>query len=107
MTMDAIPWEQLNHAYGPANDVPSILDAVGSSEANCRTTARIALIGNVSHQGTRYSATYWRSCHGTGGHRPKNSWTLRWTRVAIRMFGAAAFCQRAVCRANNSVGQRT
>jgi hypothetical protein len=56
-TLDQISWSQLEHAYGPADDVPALLRDLASSEADVRETAMYALYGNIWHQGTVYEAT--------------------------------------------------
>lgn len=54
--VDDIPWHDLRHAYGPADDVPVLLRALAlrSGEAG---DALDALYGSICHQGSVYSAT--------------------------------------------------
>ncbi len=55
--LDRIDWSSLEHAYGPAEDVPDLIRDLASDEAGTREQARSALWSNVIHQGTVYSAT--------------------------------------------------
>jgi hypothetical protein len=55
--LDLVPWAELEHAYGSAVDVPRLIRALGSAEAEVRNAARLGLYGNVFHQGTRYQAS--------------------------------------------------
>jgi hypothetical protein len=55
--LDAIDWFALEHAYGPADDVPGELRALLSPDPETRKGAQWTLYGNVYHQGTVYSAT--------------------------------------------------
>lgn len=55
--LDAIDWSQLEHAYGPAEDVPGLLRALRSTSTEERAEAMQTLYGNIFHQGTRYEAT--------------------------------------------------
>ena len=55
--LDSVPWAQLHHAYGPADDVPSLLRAVADGPAEARQQALWELWGNIYHQGTVYEAS--------------------------------------------------
>ena len=55
--LESIPWSQLDHAYGPAVEVPSLLYAVSLGADPVRLEAWWELWGNVHHQGTVYGAT--------------------------------------------------
>lgn len=55
--LDSVPWATLHHAYGPATDVPPLLRALASSDADARKKAWHELYGNLWHQGTVYEAT--------------------------------------------------
>ncbi|MCA9490778.1 MAG: hypothetical protein KC621_12705 [Myxococcales bacterium] len=55
--VDAVPWTELEHAYGPAEDVPAQLRALALGTPEERVEALDALGGNVFHQGTVYEAT--------------------------------------------------
>lgn len=50
-------WSRVEHAYGPATDVPDLLRAVVSTDAETRGNAMWELYGNIIHQNTRFSAT--------------------------------------------------
>ncbi|EXK30667.1 hypothetical protein FOXG_16572 [Fusarium oxysporum f. sp. lycopersici 4287] len=55
--LDSIDWSRLNHAYGPADDVPLILRELQSRDPEVYKTALDACWSNIYHQGTRYSAS--------------------------------------------------
>jgi hypothetical protein len=55
--LDDVPWDELEHAYGRASDVPGQIRDLLSSKANKRESALSELFGNIHHQGTLYSAT--------------------------------------------------
>lgn len=55
--LDAIDWASLTHAYGEATDIPDLLRALLSADAEVREGALYALFGNIWHQGTVYPAT--------------------------------------------------
>lgn len=55
--LESIPWSRLDHAYGPAVDVPSLLYAVTLGADRVRLEAWWELWGTIHHQGTVYAAT--------------------------------------------------
>ncbi|MFF5258969.1 HEAT repeat domain-containing protein [Actinomadura viridis] len=55
--LDDVDWASLQHAYGPAEDVPDLLRALASESASERDKAMHELYGNIFHQGSRYEAT--------------------------------------------------
>ena len=55
--LDSIDWSQLEHAYGPAVDVPDQIRALVSPDEKTRARALWELYGNIFHQGKRYEAT--------------------------------------------------
>jgi hypothetical protein len=55
--LDGIPWADLSHAYGPAEDVPGLLRAIASGAPDAVKGAVHELYGNIWHQGTVYEAT--------------------------------------------------
>ncbi len=55
--LDAVPWADLDHAYGPAADVPDLLRKLLDPDPKVRAEVLSTLYGNVFHQGTRYPAT--------------------------------------------------
>jgi hypothetical protein len=55
--LDSVPWDELEHAYGPAMDVPELIRALAAPEAAARAAALDSLYGNIWHQGTVYQAT--------------------------------------------------
>jgi hypothetical protein len=57
--LDRVPWQELHHAYGTAQDVPAQLRALRSGDPLERDAAESQLYGNVYHQGTRWQV----SCH--------------------------------------------
>jgi hypothetical protein len=54
--LEEVPWEQLQHAYGPAADVPELLRALAGAREQ-QEHALYELHGNIWHQGTVYEAT--------------------------------------------------
>jgi hypothetical protein len=56
-TLEEIPWRDLNHAYGPAVDVPDLIRAVAFGDGEARARAWNELYGNLWHQGTVYEAS--------------------------------------------------
>jgi hypothetical protein len=52
-----IPWSDLKHAYGNADDVPGLLMDLVHEDEDARQSAIYKLFGNVWHQGTIYEAT--------------------------------------------------
>ena len=55
--IDKVPWSKLEHAYGPAIDVPDLIRALMSGDSKVRKTAWSELHGNIWHQGTIYEAS--------------------------------------------------
>lgn len=55
--IDDIDWAALDHAYGPADDLPALLRAAGSMDARVRDEALEELFSSLCHQGSIYSAT--------------------------------------------------
>ena len=55
--LDEIDWHSLQHAYGPADDVPRLLRLLLSGDEEVRDSAWQELHGNIWHQGDVYQAT--------------------------------------------------
>lgn len=55
--LDSIRWDELEHAYGEASDVPQMIQDLASPDAEVREGALWSLYGNIWHQGTVYEAT--------------------------------------------------
>lgn len=55
--LDSVDWEALEHAYGPARDVPARLPLLVSRNARQRAQAMEWLTGSLWHQGSVYPAT--------------------------------------------------
>lgn len=55
--VSAVRWEELWHAYGPADDVSAQLIAAAVGDDSTREAAWWNLFGNIHHQGTIYEAT--------------------------------------------------
>ncbi len=55
-SLDEIPWSDLTHAYGVAEDVPATLKAFASGGEEAEQ-ASDELYGTIFHQGTRYTAS--------------------------------------------------
>lgn len=55
--LDDVAWDSLEHAYGPATDVPEVLRALVSEDDELAEAAMYELYGNIWHQGSVYPAT--------------------------------------------------
>jgi len=55
-SLESIDWRRLTHAYGPADDVPELLQALAEGKASAEDAAGV-FWGNIWHQGTVYQAT--------------------------------------------------
>ncbi|MEV0093726.1 HEAT repeat domain-containing protein [Streptomyces sp. NPDC050738] len=55
--LDGIDWSSMNHAYGPADDVPMWLQAMTSADAEVRSQALSDFYGAAHHQGDVYRCT--------------------------------------------------
>jgi len=53
--LDEVPWHELSHAYGSAEDVPGLLRELQNERSH--ETALWHLFGNIWHQNTVYEAT--------------------------------------------------
>src|SRR6266436_3927091 len=56
-TLNTIPWNELEHAYGKASEVPDLIRALASPEPQVYKGAIGRLWYTVIHQGTVYSST--------------------------------------------------
>lgn len=54
--LDGVAWHHLNHAYGPADDVPDLIRGLRGPDAG---ESLSTLYGSITHQGTRYSSSAW------------------------------------------------
>ncbi|MFJ3762749.1 hypothetical protein [Streptomyces sp. NPDC090080] len=55
--LDQVSWSQLHHAYGSAEDVPTLLRGLASLEEGTAEEAEQELWSSIVHQGTVYTAT--------------------------------------------------
>ncbi|PQO33357.1 hypothetical protein C5Y96_10925 [Blastopirellula marina] len=55
--VDSVDWSAVDHAYGPATDVPALLRAMTSTESTHRDYAMQTLFQTIWHQGTIYAAS--------------------------------------------------
>lgn len=55
--LDAVPWSKIEHAYGPATDIPDLLRTLSASDSKVRDKTWYEFHGNLWHQGTIYEAT--------------------------------------------------
>ncbi|MFJ6378529.1 hypothetical protein ACIQI7_00780 [Kitasatospora sp. NPDC092039] len=55
--LDAHPWADLSHAYGPAEDLPDLLRALAEGDDGTAEEAVSELYGSILHQGTVYPAS--------------------------------------------------
>lgn len=53
----SVNWSSLRHAFGPATDLPDLLQQLISGKQRERDRAIFELFGNIWHQGTVYSAS--------------------------------------------------
>lgn len=51
--LNDVNWGQLEHAYGPADDVPGLLRTLTSEDADARAEARADLHASLNHQGVQ------------------------------------------------------
>lgn len=86
--LDSIAWDDLNHAYGAATDVPGDLRAACGADEAARDKAFSNLFASIFHQGTRYSASPYAvpflariAIAGPAGARVDALWLL--TRLAV------------------------
>ena len=56
-SLNAVNWSHLEHAYGPADDVPDLIRALTSPLYETRRRTFRTLYSNIYHQGTVYEAT--------------------------------------------------
>jgi len=54
--LETVPWADLQHAYGPATDVPDLLRELLDPDPGVRSNTLRTLYSNVFHQGTRFPA---------------------------------------------------
>ncbi|MGY0060995.1 HEAT repeat domain-containing protein [Streptomyces sp. LZ34] len=57
MNIEDVDWASLKHAYGAATDVPGLLGALRSADAEDRNGAFYDMYGSLCHQGSVYEAT--------------------------------------------------
>ncbi|MFD8736834.1 hypothetical protein ACFV06_18225 [Streptomyces sp. NPDC059618] len=55
--LDDVPWSELTHAYGPADDVPELIRALYGDDDEAAGEAIYEFHGNIYHQGTIYEAS--------------------------------------------------
>ncbi|WNF29568.1 HEAT repeat domain-containing protein [Streptomyces sp. C11-1] len=55
--IDEVDWASMEHAYGPADDVPELLRGLASDDPAERETALDGMYGAVHHQGDVYACT--------------------------------------------------
>ena len=55
--LDRVQWHALTHAYGSAEDVPGLIEALYDGDGETADEAIYELYGNIHHQGTVYSAS--------------------------------------------------
>jgi len=58
--MSIVDWKSLQHAYGPATDIPALLDQAKTAEPSddYRAEPWYSLWSSLAHQGDVYSASY-------------------------------------------------
>lgn len=55
--IDEVDWASMEHAYGPADDVPALLRGLASTDPSEREAALDSMYGAVHHQGDVYACT--------------------------------------------------
>lgn len=55
--VETVPWDQLQHAYGPASDIPGLLKQIATAKGGKLAGPMDELCSRVLHQGTIYSAS--------------------------------------------------
>ncbi|MFE6973735.1 HEAT repeat domain-containing protein [Streptomyces sp. NPDC057682] len=55
--IDEVDWASMEHAYGPADDVPGLLQGLASADPVRREAALDGMYGAVHHQGDVYACT--------------------------------------------------
>ncbi|MER7724153.1 PBS lyase [Streptomyces sp. NPDC096323] len=55
--IDEVDWTSMEHAYGPADDVPDLLRGLASADPSERESALDGMYGAVHHQGDVYACT--------------------------------------------------
>ncbi|WP_343240390.1 PBS lyase, partial [Streptomyces sp. SID14515] len=55
--IDEVDWASMEHAYGPADDVPELLRGLASDDPAVREAALDGMYGAVHHQGDVYACT--------------------------------------------------
>ncbi|MFE8009378.1 HEAT repeat domain-containing protein [Streptomyces sp. NPDC057418] len=55
--IDEVDWASMEHAYGPADDVPGLLQGLASADPAERESALDGMYGAVHHQGDVYACT--------------------------------------------------
>ncbi|HWU06286.1 MAG TPA: PBS lyase, partial [Streptomyces sp.] len=55
--IDEVDWASMEHAYGPADDVPGLLYGLASADPAERESALDGMYGAVHHQGDVYACT--------------------------------------------------
>ncbi|MEU9361435.1 PBS lyase [Streptomyces sp. NPDC048301] len=55
--IDEVDWASMEHAYGPADDVPALLHGLASADPREREIALDGMYGAVHHQGDVYACT--------------------------------------------------
>jgi hypothetical protein len=55
--LEVINWSELEHAYGPSDDVPILLRQLQSADPEVYLSALDKLLSSIYHQGSRYSAS--------------------------------------------------
>ena len=55
--LEHVPWPELQHAYGTAEDVPGLIRDLAAGGQELSDAALEELFGNIWHQGTVYEST--------------------------------------------------
>ena len=107
--LDAVPWHDLHHAYGRADDVPGLIRDLAVGSETVRERAVDQLFGSLDHQGTVYEASAFAVpflAHIAGDQRTPLRWRA-WVLILLAGFadGSEVSDTRNVLAARTAVAK--